>query len=237
MTAAAAKLGLRLRTASIMTAFLTAVIATATGGGSAGAAELISPQGLRWGASPQEVNYQLVKAFKFIGPTDAPNPDRFLHEQRYEGDVLGLHSDHIGPLFYAGRFFCLAVSFSPTPTSPASRIWDTLVAKLTALYGKPASKTKPLVLLSWNAMLRLLPAEANKGKLMELYNAADKDRVLGNYMLLDLQIAAGGWVPEAVWTFTNGATVKAVMRAGAIGEYGLSNLKPAVLYTRYEELK
>jgi hypothetical protein len=205
--------------------------------GLAPAAVLLSPQGLRWGASPQEVGAQLSKAFKFVGPTGAADPDRFLHEQRYEGDILGMHSDHIGPLFYAGRFFCLAVSFSPTAASPASQIWDTLVAKLTALYGKPVSKSKPLMLLSWNAMLRLLPPEANKGKLMELYNAADKDRVLGNYMLLDLQIAVGGWVPEAVWTFSNGASIKAVMRAGAINEYGLSNLKPAVLYTRYEELK
>ncbi len=204
---------------------------------SAGAADLVSPQGVRWGASPQEVFANYSKAYKFVGPTEPANPDEFLHEQRYDGEMLGMHSDHIGPLFYAGQFFALAVSYSPTPADPATKIWEALTRKLTAVYGKPAKKSKPQQLLSWNAMLRLLPPEANKGKLMELYNAADKDRVLADYMLKDLQVQVKIWVPEAVWNFSNGATVKAVMRAGAANEYGLTNLKPAVLYTRHEQLK
>lgn len=200
-------------------------------------ADLVSPQRVRWGASPQEVFANYSKAYKFVGPKDPANPDEFLHEQRYDGEMLGLHSDHIGPLFYAGQFFALAVSFSPQEKNPASRIWETLVQKLTHVYGKPAKRSKPQHLLSLNAMLRLLPPEANKGKLMELYNAADKDRELGEAMLKDLQVQVKIWVPEAVWNFDNGASVKAVMRAGAANEYGLTNLKPAVLYTRYEQLK
>ncbi len=201
------------------------------------AADLVSPQGVRWGASPQEVFANYSKAYKFVGKAEPANPDEFLHEQRYDGDMLGRHSDHIAPLFYAGQFFALAVSFSPTDKDPASRVWEALVSKLTQIYGKPAKKSKPQHLLSWNAILRLLPPEANKGKLMELYNTADKDRQLGEYMLRDLQVQVQIWVPEAVWTFSNGATVKAVMRAGAANEYGLTNLKPAVLYTRHEQLK
>ncbi len=201
------------------------------------AAELLSPQGIKWGASPQEVFGHFNKIYKFVGPTAPANPDEFLHEQRYDGDMLGMHSDHIGPLFFAGQFFALAVSFSPTDKHLATDIWETLVAKLTAVYGKPHSKSKPIQLLSWNAILKLLPPEANKNKLLELYNATDKDRALGHYMLLDLQVQIRSWVPEAVWTFSNGANVRAVMRAGAANEYGLTNLKPAVLYTRYEQLK
>jgi hypothetical protein len=201
------------------------------------AADLISPQGVRWGASPQEVFAHYSKAYKFVGPTEPANPDEFLHEQRYDGEMLGMHSDHIGPLFYAGQFFALAVSYSPTPTDPASKIWEKLVTKLTSIYGKPAKKSKPQQMISMQAMLRLLPPEANKGKLMELYNAADKDRMLGEYMLRDLQVQVNIWVPEAVWNFSNGATVKAVMRAGAANEFGLTNLKPAVLYTRHDQLK
>lgn len=224
------------QTLSILTLFAFG-LALATFSPKALASDLISPQGVRWGASPQEVFAAYSKAYKFIGPKDSANPDEFLYEQRYDGDMLGMHSDHIGPLFYAGQLFALTVSYSPTPQNPASQIWETLVGKLTAIYGKPARKSKPQHLLSWNAILRLLPPEANTGKLMELYNAADKDRMLGEYMLRDLEVQVNVWVPEAVWNFQNGATVKAVMRAGAANEYGLTNLKPAVLYTRYEQLK
>ena len=62
--------------------------------------------------------------------TEPANPDEFLHEQRYDGEMLGMHSDHIGPLFYAGQFFALAVSYSPTEKKPASAIWESLVQKL-----------------------------------------------------------------------------------------------------------
>ena len=72
---------------------------------------------------------------------------------------------------------------------------------------------------------------------MRLYNAAEKDPAVGRFMMNDLQIQVGLWVPEAIWRFDNGAVVKAVMRAGGNGPYGLRALKPAVLYTRYDQLK
>jgi len=202
------------------------------------ASALLSPLGIRWGASPQAVQAQLVQAgFKFDGPNGAAPPDQFLHEQRYEGRVLGLDSDHIAPLFFGGRFFAVVASYSPTPENPATRIWETLATKLTALYGPPASRSKPFQLLSLNAILSLLPPDTDKSQLLKFYGAANKDPEHGKYVLLDLQVETGSWIPEAVWTFANGATVKAVMRAGPRTPYGFTNLKPAVIYAWPGELK
>ena len=92
-------------------------------------------------------------------------------------------------------------------------------------------------LLSFHAILKLLPPEVDKNALLELYQGADKDRRIGNYMLMDLQIQTGSWVPEAVWRFSNGAVLKVVMRAGGANQFGLLNLKPAAIYTRYDQLK
>lgn len=201
------------------------------------AAALLSPGGAKWGASPQEVQYYFSKQYKFLSPAPPEgNPDQFLHEQRYSGGFLGMDSDHVAPLFYGGRYFALAVSYSPNKENPASLIWEKLVTKLTSQFGKPKSKTKPLALLSIQAVLRLLPDSANKGQLMEMYNSADVDRRIGDYMIQDLQIQSGGWVPEAAWFFTNGANVKALMRAGFPDANGLRALKPVVVYTNHAEL-
>ena len=137
--------------------------------------ELLSPLGIRWGASPQETQYQLIRGgFKYVGPTElSGNPDHFLHEQRYEGDMVGLHSDHIAPLFFGGRFFSIVVSYSPTRDRPAAMIWRQLVDTLTAQYGRPASLSKPQQMVSLAAVLRLLPEGELKSQLLAMYASAD----------------------------------------------------------------
>lgn len=201
--------------------------------------QLLSPLGIRWGASPQEVQAQLVRGgFKFVGPTElSGNPDHFLHEQRYEGTVLNIAADHIAPMFFGGRFFAVAASYSPTAERPASLIWKQLVDALTAQYGKPPSVSKPFQMISLVSVLKLLPDGESKNQLLAMYAAADGNRALGRFMLQDLEIRVGNWVPEAVWSFTNHATVKAVMRAGGSDQWGLTALKPAVVYANYDLMK
>jgi hypothetical protein len=201
------------------------------------AAELFPPGGVRWGGTPQEVGALWQRSYKFLGPQEGSNPDLFLHEQRYEGSFLGQKSDHIAALFFAGQLFSVSASYSPDTNNPASLIWETLVEKVEATHGKPDKRTKPMQLLSLHAILALLPPEIDKNALLELYQSADKDRRIGNYLLRDLQIQTGSWVPEAVWRFSNGAVIKVVMRAGAANQLGLQNLKPAAIYTRHDQLK
>lgn len=198
---------------------------------------LAAPLGLTWGESPQAVERQMTqRGFAPIaGQVGAL--ESFLDERRYTGEVLGMAADHVAPLFFASQLFAVAVNFAPTSDRLASWIWESAVEKLTAAYGRPVKRTKPIQLISWNAVLSLLPPEANRTVLMQLYNAAAKDPVLGRALLNDLQIQVGLWAPEAIWRFDNGAVVKAVMRAGGAGEYGLKALKPAVVYTKYEQLK
>lgn len=203
----------------------------------AAAAELQPPAGVKWGSTPQEVANLWQKYYRFLGPQEAPNLDLFLHEQRYEGNFHGFQSDHIAALFFAGQLFSVSASYSPDPGNPASLIWESLVAKLEAVHGKPASRTRPMQLLSFHAILKLLPPEVDKSALLALYQGADKDRRLSSYLLTDLQIQTGSWVPEAVWRFTNGAELKVVMRAGGANQFGLLNLKPAVIYIRPDQLK
>lgn len=203
----------------------------------ASGADLHPPVGGKWGSSPQDVAALLQKQFKFLGPQEGPNLDLFLHEQRYEGHFLGRRSDHIAPLFFAGQLFSIAVSYSPDVNNPAAMIWESLVSKLEALYGKPEKKSRPMQMISLHAILALLPPEVDKNALLALYQGADRDRKIGAFMLQDLQIQTGSWVPEAVWRFSNGAVVKAVMRAGGSNQFGLVNLKPAVIYNRYDQLK
>lgn len=200
---------------------------------------LQAPFGIAWGAPPTQAVAILSRQFKFVGPTPAEgNPDEFLHEQRYTGTILGVESDHIAPLFYIGQFFGLAVSFSPKPTRPATMIWYDLLEKLTAQYGPPQSRTKPRRLVSKTAVLKLAPEEANKGSLLSMYAAADRPREIGEFNLLDLQVKTGDWVPEAHWEFNNGAAVKVVMRATGPDAEGLrQNLKPAVIYSKYDLFK
>ncbi len=116
-------------------------------------------------------------------------------------------------------------------------IWEELVDKVEAVHGRPEKRSKPMQLLSLHAILALLPPEVDKNALLELYQRADKDRRIGNYMLRDLQIQTGSWVPEAIWRFSNGGVIKVVMRAGAANQFGLQNLKPAAIYIRHDQLK
>jgi hypothetical protein len=201
------------------------------------AADLFPPGGVRWGGTPQEVGALWQRFYKFLGPQEGPNPDLFLHEQRYEGSFLGQKSDHIAALFFAGQLFSVSASYSPDANNPASLIWEALVDKVEATHGRPDKRSKPMQLLSLHAILALLPPEVDKNALLELYQRADKDRRIGNYMLRDLQIQTGSWVPEAVWRFSNGAVIKVVMRAGTANQFGLQNLKPAAIYTRHDQLK
>lgn len=201
------------------------------------AAELYPPGGVRWGGTPQEVGALWQRYYKFLGPQEGPNPDLFLHEQRYEGSFLGHKSDHIAALFFAGQLFSVSASYSPDTNNPASMIWEELVEKVEKTHGQPEKRSKPMQLLSLHAILALLPPEIDKNALLELYQRADKDRRIGNYMLRDLQIQTGSWVPEAVWRFSNGGVIKVVMRAGAANQFGLQNLKPAAIYIRHDQLK
>ncbi len=207
--------------------------------GEASAAVLVNPFGVRWGASPQEVQYYMVKTgFKFLGPTElGGDTNHFLHEHRYEGNLLGQYSDHIAPLFFGGHYFGMAVSVSPSPKKPASLIWEEMVSALTRQYGPPTSKVKPTQMVSLISVLKLLPDGEIKGKLMQMYAAADKNREIGPYMLQDLEIRVGTWVPDATWKFDNNVVVKAVMRAGWPDQYGLTALKPCVLYSNYDFLR
>lgn len=204
---------------------------------SARAVELFPPLGLTWDASPADVDAELAKSGFVPVPVPVASVETFLEERRYSGMVMGLSADHVAPLFFASRLFGVAVSFSPTEARRASALWEISVERLTRLYGKPAVLTRPSQLISWNAVLRLLPPQANRSAIMSLYNAAAKDPAAGRVLMNDLQVQVGLWIPEAIWRFTNGATVKAVMRAGGANEQGLSALKPAVLYTRYEAFR
>lgn len=197
---------------------------------------LPAPFGLQWGASPEAAHGALVRAFRDVG-NENPLPDRLLYERRYEGSVLGMPSDHVAPLFFGARLFGVAASFSPPPSGTASSIWEALVERLTKELGVPQFRSKPQALLSWHAILRVLPPEANKSALLTLYNAAEKDPDGGKARLADLQVQVGLWIPEATWNFDGGAVVKALMRAAGTTAYGFTGLKPTVVYTSYEQLK
>ena len=199
------------------------------------AASLTAPLGLTWGQSPATVDQELRK--KFTPVEQGIAVERFLDEFRYAGQVLGMPTDHVAPLFFTSQLFGVAVNFTPTTQLPAAMIWEQAVERLTAAYGQPAKRTKPIQLLSWNAILRVLPPEANQTEIMRLYNAAEADPNFGRFFMNDLQIQVGLWVPEAIWYFDNGAVAKVVMRAGGNGPYGLRNLKPGVMYMRYEQLR
>lgn len=216
----------------IVASWILASVASAQTGG-----VLFAPLGLTWGATPTEVDQVLIHSNFILTPNQGGAVETFLDERRYAGEVLGFPADHVAPLFFASQLFGVAVSFSPAPTRLASMIWEATVEKLTQAYGRPVMRSKPTQIISWNAVLRLLPEEANKSLIMTLYNQAEKDPAMGRGIINDLQVQIGLWVPEATWLFSNGASVKAVMRAGANGVYGLRSLKPAVLYTRYEQLK
>lgn len=205
--------------------------------GAAFAADLVAPLGLRWGASPTEVGTQLRKTHQVMSLEPAPDSEPMVVEQRYSGEFLGMACDNIRPIFYGGQLFSVSAYYAPTPTRPASYTWEILVSQLERQYGKPSHRTKPLPLLSLNAVLHILPVEANRGKLMELYNAADNQRHLGAYLLMDLQVQTGAWAPEAKWIFANGATLKVAMRASGKTEYGLVGLKTVVIMSRHEQLK
>ena len=200
---------------------------------------LQAPFGIPWGAPPGQAVAILSRQFKFVGPTPPEgNADEFLHEQRYAGTILGNASDHIAPMFYIGQFFGLAISFSPTPERPASMIWYDLLERLSAQYGPPQSRTKPRRLISRAAVLKLAPDDAQKAALLSMYAAADRPRDVGEFNLLDLQVKTSDWVPEARWEFKNGAAVKIVMRATGPDPAGLrQNLKPAVVYSKYDLFK
>ena len=203
-------------------------------------ASLVAPLGIQWGKSPADVERQLTKQnFKLTSPSASPaeSLDHFLAEQRYEADVLGKRSDHVAPLFFNGQFFSLVASFSPAPDRPASMIWTDLVRTLTAQYGKPATLSRAERMMSLIAVLKLLPESPEKNELMTLYAAADADRVAGPYLIQDLEIRVGLWVPEAIWKFDHGMTIKAVMRAVGGLATGLSALKPAVIFTNPEIMK
>lgn len=208
---------------------------------SAGAMHLTAPGGIRWGATPQEAQYYLDKTgFKFVGTGPeavAGNPDQMLHEQRWTGKLNGYESDHVAPLFFGGRMFSFAVSYSPTPDVPAAQLWERLVKALELQYGKPKSRTNPTQMLSLKAILSIAPGWANKGQLMQLYNTAGIDRVKGEHIMNDLQIQIGTWIPDALWEFENSCTVRVVMRAGNPDQNGWRMLKPAVTYTKWDLLK
>jgi hypothetical protein len=200
-------------------------------------ASLPPPYLLMWAKTPPDVQALLGKRLTFVSSQPAaPDPDLFLYEQRYKGEALGMASDHIAPLFVAGRMIAIAASFSPDAKNPASKIFDKLVAKLTAQHGQPKVRTKPDELVSLNAILKLVPEDV-RNHLTQMYSAVADDPELGRYVLMDLQIQVGSWVPLGTWLATDGSSVRVVMRAGAPGAYGLKPLKPAVIWARRDILE
>ncbi len=160
----------------------------------------------------------------------------FVTEQHYEGEIFAAKADRITPVFFMSQLFAVAASFPPTPDAPASLIWDRLVDQVSRQYGKPRFKSKSAPLLSWNAVLQVVPPEANKSALLSVYNEADRDPRNGRYILQDLQVQAGLWVPEAFWNFADGGAIKVVMRATGRNEFGLVAIKPLLLILRHDML-
>jgi hypothetical protein len=197
------------------------------------AGALVLPLGLSWGMSPQAAQASLAgKNLKFVGPTAPASLDELLHEQRWEADVLGRRSDQVAPLFFGGQLFGVAVSWSPTPEDPASRIWESMTERFKATYGKPARLIKAPELVSADAILRLIPPEVDKSALMAVYAKVGQDPVLGRFFLLDLEVMSRVWTPDATWEFDGGAVLRVVMRAATTGGYNVQNLKPAVIWMR-----
>lgn len=194
-------------------------------------AELSSPFGVPWGATVVQTQSVLSRMFSPVGTFKAPSGEFFLHEQRYSGQVQGLEADHISPLFFIGRLFGFAVSWSPRSDLPATQIWYNAVDRLSAQYGAPEILTKPERLVSPVAVLKLHPEMAAQGGMLAMYQAADHPRTTGEYLLLDLTVRSRGWVPEAAWRFKDGAWIRVVMRAEGPDDQGLLHgLKPALLY-------
>lgn len=160
----------------------------------------------------------------------------FVTEQHYEGEIFAAKADRITPVFFMSQLFAVAASFPPAPDAPASLIWERLVDQVSRQYGKPRFKSKPAPLLSWNAVLQVVPPEANKSALLSIYNEADRDPRNGRYILQDLQVQAGLWVPEAFWNFADGGAIKVVMRASGRNEFGLVAIKPLLLILRHDML-
>jgi hypothetical protein len=158
----------------------------------------------------------------------------YLAEQQYEGEVFAARADRVVPLFFLSQLFGLVSSFPPSPDAPASLIWERLVEQVTRQYGPPRTRTKPVSLLSWNAVLQVIPPEANKSALLRIYNEADRDPKVGGYVLQDLQVQTGLWVPEATWPFQKGGSIKAVMQAGGRNEFGLFALRPLLIMVKHD---
>jgi hypothetical protein len=158
----------------------------------------------------------------------------FVTEQHYEGEIFAAKADRITPVFFMSQLFGVAASFPPSSDTPASLIWERLVDQVTRQYGKPRFKSKPVPLLSWNAVLQVVPPEANKSALLSIYNEADRDPKNGRYVLQDLQVQSGLWVPEAFWNFADGGAIKVVMRASGRNEFGLIAIKPLILILRHD---
>lgn len=218
----------RLGFVQLSTVAFVATASLALKAGSGGA-----PLGLRWGMSPVDVQaYFVQRGFKFVGPSSPADLDQFLYEQRWEGEVLGHSADHVAPLFFAGELFGLAASWSPSPEEPASRIWERAVERLTVAYGKPTTIQKPIVLMSAEAVIRLIPPGYDKAPILAILARAATDKELARNLVLDLEILAKLWVPEAAWQLKDGGVIRAVMRAKGENASGLTDLKPAVVWTR-----
>src|SRR5688500_9470048 len=103
------------------------------------------------------------------------------------------------------------------------------------VYDKPGERTKTPDLL--NKQDSGSVSAETRSNLLTMNKEATEDTVNGRYMIMDMQIQVGSWVPEAIWHFDNDVTVKAVMRASAPNDKGLRALKPAVLIVNHSIMK
>lgn len=213
--------------------------------------ELVPPFELQWGGTPDSVVNLLSRVMRPISdvpisPPPAAQPGGspvvepagmmglFLSEQQYEGEIFAAKADRITPLFFMSQLFGLMASFPPSPEGPAALVWERIVEQVIRQYGAPRFRSKPVPLLSWNAVLQVVPSEANKSALLKIYNEADRDPQIGRYVLYDLQVQTGLWVPEATWRFPGGGAIKVVMRAGGRNEFGLMAIKPLLVILKHD---
>lgn len=168
-------------------------------------------------------------------PTGVPGTTgMYVSEQHYEGEIFAARADRITPVFLMSQLFGFMVNFPSAPDTPAALLWERIVEQVSRDYGPPKTRTKPSSLLSWNAILQVVPPEANKSALLRIYNEADRNPQLGLYVLQDLQVQTGLWVPEAIWPFQDGGVIKVVMQASGRNEFGLTAVRPLLIILKHD---
>jgi hypothetical protein len=202
---------------NILALFLFTVLLSST----SYATTLYGPPLIQFGMKPDQIHAIYSKKYKYVGSYPKADRPKVIYQQKYMGTWLGIEGAHLSPMFYLGRLFTMSAYFPVSHDGHASQVYEKLVSQLTGLYGKPQHVSRPRKLTSSNATTAQYPV-----------NSGDSQR----YKVLDLQIETGIWIPNAEWTFSNGAFINALIHASEPDAKGMKIIMPLVVYNKHDIL-